>query len=91
MSQYDRLTGVKHLRVRGFTAVRFAAVLKAAGVNFARAIAVRQAKRRACDPNRGQSGGYFSFFKELLTSISRSLSEWRPAPPALWAVFQKAS
>lgn len=91
MSQYDRLTGVKHLRVRGFTAVRFAAVLKAAGVNFARAIAVRQAKRRACDPNRGQSGVYFSFFKELLTSISRSLSEWRPAPPALWAVFQKAA
>ena len=32
MSQYDRLTGVKHLRVRGFKAVSFAAVMKAIGL-----------------------------------------------------------
>lgn len=47
MSQYDRLTGVKHLRVRGFKAVRFCATLKAAGLNLLRAAAVRMAQRAA--------------------------------------------
>jgi hypothetical protein len=43
MSQYDRRTGVKHLRVRGFKAVRFCATLKAVAVNIFRATAVRRA------------------------------------------------
>jgi hypothetical protein len=43
MSEYDRRTGVKHLRVRGFKAVRFCAILKAIGVNIFRATAVRRA------------------------------------------------
>lgn len=47
MSQYDRLTGVKHLRVRGLKAVRFCAILKAVGVNLFRATAVRRAGNRA--------------------------------------------
>jgi hypothetical protein len=47
MSQYDRLTGVKRLRVRGLKAVRFCATLKAVGVNLFRATAVRRARRRA--------------------------------------------
>ena len=51
MSQYDRLTGVKHLRVRGFQAVRFAAVMKAIAVNLARALAAKQARTRAQDAN----------------------------------------
>jgi len=46
-SQYDRLTGVKRLRVRGLKAVRFCATLKAVGVNLFRATAVRRARRRA--------------------------------------------
>ena len=33
MSQFNRLTGVKHLRVRGLKAVSFAATLKALGLN----------------------------------------------------------
>jgi len=37
MSAFDRLTGVKHLRVRGMKAVRFAVVLKALGLNLFRA------------------------------------------------------
>jgi len=41
MSEYDRRTGVKHLRVRGLKAVRFCATLKALGVNMFRAAAVR--------------------------------------------------
>ena len=42
MSEYDRRTGVKHLGVRGFKAVRFCATLKAAAVNIFRATAVRR-------------------------------------------------
>jgi hypothetical protein len=43
MSEYDRVTGVKRLRVRGFPAVRYCAKLKAIGVNLFRATAVRNA------------------------------------------------
>lgn len=43
MSEFDRKTGVKRLRVRGLKAVRFCAVLKAAGVNIMRAAAARMA------------------------------------------------
>jgi hypothetical protein len=41
MSEYDRRTGVKHLRVRGLKAVSFAATIKAAGLNILRAAAFR--------------------------------------------------
>ena len=37
MSEYDRRTGVKHLRVRTMKAVRYAAVMKAIGLNIIRA------------------------------------------------------
>jgi hypothetical protein len=42
MSELDRRTGVKRLRVRGFKAVRFSATLKAIGINLFRAAAVRK-------------------------------------------------
>lgn len=41
MSEYDRKTKVKHLRVRGLSAVSFCATLKAAAVNIFRATAFR--------------------------------------------------
>ena len=47
MSEYDRRTGVKHLRVRGLKAVRFCATLKAVAVNIFRATAVRRALNKA--------------------------------------------
>ena len=47
MSEYDRRTGVKHLRVRDFKAVRFCATLKAVGLNIFRATAVRRALNTA--------------------------------------------
>jgi hypothetical protein len=53
MSEFDRRTGVKHLRVRGMKAVGFAAVMKAVGVNIFRA--ARQWKRR-CTPISPQCG-----------------------------------
>ena len=53
VSEYDRRTGVKHLRVRGLKAVKFCATLKALGVNIFRA--VRKAAKP--DPGRQNSGG----------------------------------
>lgn len=44
MSEYDRRTGVKQLRVRGFKAVKLSATLKALGVNIFRAAVFRAAK-----------------------------------------------
>ncbi len=56
MSEYDRRTGVKHLRVRGFKAVRFCATLKAIGVNIFRATAIR----RAVNNDKTAHGGVVS-------------------------------
>lgn len=76
MSEYDRRTGVKHLRVRGFEAVRFCATLKAIGINLFRATALR---RRANPNNRGNKGGssrlnrIYLVFKELLLNFSVTL------------------
>ena len=56
MSEYDRTTGVKRVRVRGFPAVRYCATLKAIGVNLFRATAVRNAlKEQGEAPQPGNS------------------------------------
>jgi hypothetical protein len=44
MSQLDRRTGLKHLRVRGLAAVSFCATLKAAGINILRAVAFKNSE-----------------------------------------------
>ena len=46
MSECDRKTGIKQLRVRGLKAIRFCATLKAIGVNIFRATAVRMAQNQ---------------------------------------------
>ena len=74
MSQYDRLTGVKRLRVRGMKAVRFAAVMKAIAINIVRAVAVNSARARAKSPKVtlcGRSGCVFQVFKERIYRIWR--------------------
>jgi len=63
MSQLDRRTGVKRLRVRGFKAVRFSAILKAIGLNLFRAAAVRRAANHDnADPNNAKSALNNAFF-----------------------------
>lgn len=53
MSEYDRKTGVKRLRVRGLAAVRLYATLKALGVNIFRAARVRAGiRKRRKEKNR---------------------------------------
>jgi len=68
MSEYDRRTGVKHLRVRGLSSVRFCVTLKAAGINFFRAVAVWLALNPETDgskPGKLNLNHAFLIFKEL--------------------------
>ena len=46
MSDLDRTTGLKHLRVRGMPQVRLAAVLKATGLNILRSVAFKNHLKR---------------------------------------------
>jgi len=50
MSDYDRLTGVKQLRVRGFEAVRFSALLKALSINIHRTSAFIKGQMKGAVP-----------------------------------------
>jgi Transposase DDE domain/Transposase domain (DUF772) len=76
MSQLDRLTGVKTLRVRGLPAVSFAAFLKAAGINIIRAAAFRNRE------NEGEPAlmAVFSMLscavKERLQIVSATIRHW---------------
>lgn len=84
MSEFDRRTGVKHLRVRGMKAVRFAAVMKAIGLNIFRA---NRHKRRMTIPSTPQGGivlaflMIWSFFKEQFRQRLRKIV-------AVQAIFQ---
>jgi hypothetical protein len=94
MSQYDRLTGVKRLRVRGFKAVRFAAVMKAVAVNIARAAAAQRARVREQAPNSDRSNsvnGLFHFFKERFYGLFRSVTERAIGKREFWAYAQNMS
>lgn len=53
MSQYDRRTGVKHLRFRGLKAIRLCAFLKATGVNIFRIAAFKNRQNAADNPAQG--------------------------------------
>ena len=88
MSQFDRLTGVKHLRVRGLKAVRFAAIMKAVAVNIARAIAAERASRPGCGPDIGPkrcAKGLYMLFKELWLRLFCLISGWIRNEPPYWA------
>jgi hypothetical protein len=89
MSEYDRTTGVKRVRVRGFPAVRYCAILKAMGVNLFRATAVRNAlKEQGEAPQPGDSllHRVILVFKERMGEVWGKLkrllspfpSQWRP-------------
>jgi hypothetical protein len=60
MSDLDRITGIKHLRVRGMSQVRLAAVLKATGLNILRTMTfknrLRRKEKRKARANHSQNG-----------------------------------
>ena len=77
MSQYDKLTGGKHLRVRGNKPVTFAAVMKALAVNIARAVTVKRARMQASAPHQGGrdlSDPVILLFKERFGRQWRAIS-----------------
>jgi len=89
MSELDRLTGIKRLRVRGFGAVRFCAIMKAAGLNLLRAARVRRARAKALAAQNGCFWGVFRayrVFKEHLqagvTNFGLIFPNQPPAAPA---------
>jgi len=70
MSQYDRRTGGKHLRVRGLKSVRYCVVMKVTALNIFRAAMVRIARNRAIQGTLSPNYALKLFgeiFKELFT------------------------
>lgn len=65
MSEFDRVTGVKKLRVRGLRAVTYAAVMKAIGINIKRAAAFI-CKQLSCDPNLSLRGLMSRFYAQII-------------------------
>lgn len=83
MSDLDRVTGIKHLRVRGIGAVRLAAVLKATGLNILRATAFRNRQKQPGTAKNGPEaaveGGYARIKERLragLSTIGRGLCRY---------------
>ena len=72
MSEFDRRTGVKRLRVRGMTAVRFCSRMKATGLNILRAGAVRKARRKARQANSDSVG----VVDTLIHSFKEQIRRW---------------
>ena len=73
MSEYDRKTGVKHLRIRGLSAVSFCATLKAAAVNIFRATAFRnraQEEKPAVEPCMNGILDTINIFKEQIINAT---------------------
>lgn len=73
MSEYDRRTGVKNLRVRGMKAVRFAAIMKAIGLNIFRASRHRRRNTYLPAPLRGTISACLSVYSHVKEQISRQM------------------
>jgi hypothetical protein len=78
MSDLDRITGIKHLRVRGMPQVRLAAVLKATGLNILRAMAFKNRLRRQEKRKKGSNpspNGLVGDVKEQILRLLGYLKE----------------
>jgi len=73
MSEFDRRTGVKRLRVRGLKAVRFSATLKALGLNILRAAAVMAAmiagELDEANPNESFRAAFNDFKERIWAAV----------------------
>jgi len=78
MSEFDRRTGVKQLRVRGMPAVRFCARMKATGLNILRAGAARKARRKARQANGDTIGIVDTFIHTVKERIARLVNDFGP-------------
>jgi hypothetical protein len=72
MSDLDRMTGLKHLRVRGMPQVRLAATLKATGLNILRSVAFKKRLKRKNKGNRWLSrsrDGFVGVIKDHILQL----------------------
>jgi hypothetical protein len=76
MSQLDRLTGLKNLRVRGLSAVSFAAHLKAAGINIIRAAAFLNRENEGEPALTAALSMLSCAVKERLQHVSANIRHW---------------
>jgi len=76
MSQLDRLTGFKSLRVRGLSAVSFAAFLKAAGINIIRAAAFRNRENEGKPALIAALSMLSCAVKERVQHVSAAIRHW---------------
>ncbi len=76
MSQLDRLTGLKNLRVRGMSAVSFAAYLKAAGINIFRATTHQNRETEGKPAPTTAFTSLSCAVKERLQRISAAIWHW---------------
>ncbi|MFZ3253011.1 MAG: transposase [Syntrophales bacterium] len=78
MSDLDRITGIKRLRVRGMPQVKLAAVLKATGLNILRAMTFKNRLRREGERKAGSNpptNGLISVVKEQILRLRNYLEE----------------
>lgn len=78
MSDLDRVTGIKHLRVRGMTQVRVAATLKATGLNILRSTAFRLRRRRRYAGENGDCSTSATFIGSVKERFRRLLEYLKP-------------
>jgi hypothetical protein len=83
MSEFDRRTGVKHLRIRGMKAVQFAAIMKAIGLNIFRASRLRRQNDSSCTPPCGINKAYLSVYSHVKEQIMDQLE----AVVAFWVTL----
>ena len=78
MSDLDRMTGLKHLRVRGMPQVRLAATLKATGLNIRRSMTFKNRLKRDKKRNKGSNpslDNLFGVVKEQILLIRGYIRE----------------
>lgn len=92
MSDLDRVTGIKRLRVRKLPQVRVAAVLKAAGLNILRASAFRNGKRPYQRRKKSSSLSFIGAIgtvKEQIREIRNQIQQYFGAhsPMTFWLSY----
>jgi hypothetical protein len=91
MSDLDRITGIKHLRVRGMTQVRVAATLKATGLNILRSSAFRIRKRRRYTGNNGYGPANTTFIGSVKERFWHLLDKMLPISEMLWLNIHRSA
>ena len=95
MSEYDRRTGVKKLRVRGMPAVRFCAKMKATGLNLLRAARVRRARMKAAGANqsftRRITVAFYRVKERLKAALANIGAGWENPPRRCSQIYKLAA